>query len=385
MVLDELFEFDDALGIGRHALLMTVGLALEIVIAGNGVIDRALDFAERAAEIGDLLFLLGDLGGERVGLLDEIGDLGLQIGEFRVQKIVLVAGEAGIDRLELVEQLLVAAGFAGLALERDDLAFDFLDDVGDADEVGFRVLEFAERLFLLVLVFVDARGFFEDRAAIFGVGAEDLVDLALGHERVARTADARVHEQALDVAESAGRLVNEVLAVAVAVDAAGDGDLGEIEIDAGKGQGRRVDLGKGHTDLGEIDGLAAVGAIEDHIGHLAAAQRLSRLFAEHPADGVGDVGFAAAVRTDNGGYARQKLERCLFSKRLEADELNALQIHDEVPTPFFGGEDSGAICESKQKTRTYAGGCGQARLAISAGSRFAWKTATTTICLVSTK
>ncbi len=168
-----------------------------------------------------------------------------------------------------------------------------------------------------------------------------------------------VHEQALDVAEAAGRLVDEVFAVAVAVDAAGDGDLGEIEGHAGKRERLRIDLGEGHADFGEIDGFAAVGAVEDDIGHLAAAQGLSGLFAEHPADRVGDVGFAAAVRTDNGGHARQKLKRCLFSKRLEADELKALQIHNEVPTPFFGGKDSGAICESKQKTRTYVGGCGK--------------------------
>ena len=98
MVLDELFEFDDALGIGGHPLLMTVGLALEIVIAGDGVIDGALDFAERPAEIGDLLFLLGDLSGERVGLVDEVGDFRFEIGDFRIQQVVLVAGETGIER-----------------------------------------------------------------------------------------------------------------------------------------------------------------------------------------------------------------------------------------------------------------------------------------------
>jgi len=130
---------------------VAVGLALEFVILRDGGIDGLLDFAERPAEIGDLLFLLGDLRVERIGLMDEIGDFGFEAGEFGVEEIVLVARETGIEGLELVEQLLVAAGFAGLALERDDLAFDFLDDIGDADEVGFRVLEFAEGLFFLVL------------------------------------------------------------------------------------------------------------------------------------------------------------------------------------------------------------------------------------------
>ena len=123
------------------------------------------------------------------------------------------------------------------------------------------------------------------------------------------------------------------------MDAAGDGDFGEIEIDARSDSVSGSTLGERHADLGEVDGFAAIGAVEDHIGHLAAAQGLGGLFAEHPADGVGDVGFAAAVRTDNGGHARQEIKRSLFSKRLEADELKALQIH-WVPTPFFCGEDS---------------------------------------------
>ena len=90
-----------------------------------------------------MLFLLGDLGRERFGLSNKAGDLGFEIGNFRAEPIVLVAREARVERLELVEEFLVTPRLAGLTLERNDLAFDFLDDVGDADEVGFGVLEFA--------------------------------------------------------------------------------------------------------------------------------------------------------------------------------------------------------------------------------------------------
>src|SRR6267142_884954 len=104
-----------------------------------------------------------------------------------MQQVVLVARETRVDSLELVEKLLVAAGLAGLALQRNDLAFDFLDDVGDADKVRLGVLKLAEGFLLLVLVLVDARGFFKNRAAIFGVCAENLVDLSLRHQRITRT------------------------------------------------------------------------------------------------------------------------------------------------------------------------------------------------------
>ena len=43
-------------------------------------------------------------------------------------------------------------------------------------------------------------------------------------------------------------------------------------------------------------GGAAGRAGEDHVLHLAAAQRLRALLAEHPGDGVDDVGLAGAVR-----------------------------------------------------------------------------------------
>ena len=43
-------------------------------------------------------------------------------------------------------------------------------------------------------------------------------------------------------------------------------------------------------------GGAAGGAGEDDVLHLAAAQRLGALLADHPGEGVDDVGLAGAVR-----------------------------------------------------------------------------------------
>src|ERR1019366_6836854 len=106
------------------------------------------------------------------------------------------------------------------------------------------VLELAKGFLLLVLVLVDARGFFKNRAAILGMRAENLVDLSLRHQRVARPADARVHEQSLDVAEAAGRFVDEIFAIAVAMNAARDRDLGEVEVDAREREARGIDLRK---------------------------------------------------------------------------------------------------------------------------------------------
>ena len=48
--------------------------------------------------------------------------------------------------------------------------------------------------------------------------------------------------------------------------------------------------------------FATIGAVENDVGHFSAAEGLSRLLTEHPSDGVRNVGFAAPVRTDNGGH-----------------------------------------------------------------------------------
>jgi hypothetical protein len=190
-------------------------------------------------------------------------------------------------------QLLVAPRLAGLALQGDDLPLDLAQDVGQAQQVLLGLVQLADGLALVGLVLGDAAGFLEHLAAVFGTRAQDAVDAALLHQRVGVGADAGVHEQALDVLQAAGRLVDEVLAFPGAEHAAGHGDLVEAQ-----GQ-RRLAIGQRHADLGHAERLGGVGAVEDHVLHLGPAHGLGALFAQDPADGVRDVALAAAVGPDN--------------------------------------------------------------------------------------
>jgi hypothetical protein len=74
-------------------------------------------------------------------------------------------------------------------------------------------------------------------------------------------------------------------------------------------------------------GLARVGALEDHVLHLAAAEGLGALFAEHPADGVGDVALAAAVGTDDRRHTGLETEGRVVGKTFETVELESLEMH----------------------------------------------------------
>jgi hypothetical protein len=101
----------------------------------------------------------------------------------------------------------------------------------------------------------------------------------------------------LDVLQPAGLAVEVILALAVAMHAAHDLDLVKIAAEL------FLALGQQQRDLADLRRLAALGALEDDVLHLAAAQGLGALLAEHPADRVGDVALAAAVGPDDGGDA----------------------------------------------------------------------------------
>jgi hypothetical protein len=106
----------------------------------------------------------------------------------------------------------------------------------------------------------------------------------------------------VDVAQAARRLVEFVLARAVAENAPRDRDfvVGDAEV--------LLAIAEGQRHLGHAERRARLGAGKDHVLHFAAAQRLGRLLAEHPADAVEDVAFAAAVGPDNGGDSGVKFE-----------------------------------------------------------------------------
>ena len=64
--------------------------------------------------------------------------------------------------------------------------------------------------------------------------------------------------------------------------------------------------------------LPLQGAAEDHVLHLAAPEGLGGLLTHDPADGVGDIRFAAAVGTDDGGDVLSKAENGLVREGLES-------------------------------------------------------------------
>ena len=140
---------------------------------------------------------------------------------------------AGQDEAQLgahlVAQLGEALGLRGLALQGIHLARDFVEDVVEARQVqlGFFEARFGEALLRFELG--DAGGFFDDRAAIGRLAAQDLSNTALFDDRVGLRSETGAHEDVLDIAQAAELAVEQVFAFARPEQAARDDDLALLE------------------------------------------------------------------------------------------------------------------------------------------------------------
>ena len=106
--------------------------------------------------------------------------------------------------------------------------------------------------------------------------------------------------------------VEEILALARAVIPARDHDLGKLRAE----NVRRVVQQQGY--LGKADRAAPGRAAEDHVLHLCAAQRPRGLLPQNPPDGIRNIRFSRAVRTDDRRNAAEKFDLGAIRERLEA-------------------------------------------------------------------
>ena len=228
--------------------------------------------------------------------------------------------------LHLVLVRDVALGLRGLPLQRREAARDLRDDVADAQQVLPRLIHLLLGLLLPGLVLGDAGGLFDQHPAIFGARRDDEPDLSLLDDRVRLGADAGAEEQIGDVLEADLGLVDQVLARAVAEEAARDGDLGVVAV-----FDRQPCVGiavlEGHRDLGHAVRAAVLGAVEDDVLHRAAAEVLRALLAHAPSNRVDDVGFAAAVRADDAHDVGVEVDDRAVHERLEAADFELTDAH----------------------------------------------------------
>ena len=320
-----------------------VGL-LELLLGGVRLETRAL-------ELG---LARGEARLRVVGLERQAIDLALLEDDPAAKLEELVRSVVELEVLELAAIGDVALGLGRLALERAEVSLDLRDDVADAQQVLLRHLHLPLGLLLPALELRDAGGLLDEEAAVLRLRADDEADLALLDDRVGLRPDARSEEEVGDVLQADGRLVDQVLAVAVAMEATRDRDVGVVlvfERDV-----RRVVVLERERDLGEVGRRSRLGAAEDDVLHAAAAEVLRALLAHRPANRVDDVRLAAAVRADDAHDLVVEIDHGPVDERLEAAELETLDLHGPRKTSEEAISEMGISCGEPRVRRTSRGG-----------------------------
>ena len=256
------------------------------------------------------------LGGPGFGLL--AGGLlvvGLHLDGVGPDPLQTVQPDGDLQSPQLVPEDQILFGLLALLPQGLHLELQLGDLVVDPHQILVGALQLPLGLLLPVSVAGDAGGLLKDLPAVGGLDGQNFVDLALADDGVALPAQARVHEQLVDVLQPDGTAVDIVLALAGAVVPPGDHHLGLLHVEDMRGvvQHQRY--------LGVARLLALGGAAEDHVLHLAAPEGPGGLLPHDPADGVGDIGFAGPVGPHDGGDVLGEGQHRLVREGLEALDL----------------------------------------------------------------
>ena len=247
-----------------------------------------------------------------------VAHLGLERGP-QSDEVVGEQAQAGVAQVGL--HLGGAAGDLRLAAERLELAAQLGGEVLQPREVGLHRVELAQRLLLALAVLQDARGLLDEPPPVLRARLQHRVELALADDDVQLAADAAVAQQLLHVDEPAAAAVDRVLRRAIAEHQPGDADLGVVD------RQHAVGVVDRERHLGPAERRARGRPGEDDVLHLAAAQRLGPLLAEHPRDRVDDVALARPVRPDDARDPRLEAQGRRRREGLEALEREALEVH----------------------------------------------------------
>ena len=262
---------------------------------------------------------------------------------------------------QLLVQPLMPSGLCGLAFQAAALLLDFEDDVVDAREVLLRGLELELGGAAAGLVLGDAGRLFDQLPPIGGPRRQDQANLSLLDDCVGLGAQARVHQQLVDVLQATVLAVDQVFTLARSIEPSNQFDITSggaelLEHVLGRRRFRRelptgarsvamaIAVGprnlhrhraarqRGHAaqsqpHFGGAGRLACVATAEDDVFHLFAAEAARALLAQHPRNRVGDVALAAPVGTDDGGDPAIEGELRAVGKGFEAGDFKAFKPH----------------------------------------------------------
>ena len=238
----------------------------------------------------------------------------LRLQLLQLPGILFVFDQKSVD-IQALERISVAEvdpGLLLLLLQGGDLFLQLTHDVRQPGQVVALALQLFQGLVLAVLVLDNTGRLVKEGAPVLGLVGQDPVDLALADDGVALLADTGVIEELVDIAQTADRPVEEVLALAAPVDPARHRHLPVIDGE------RPVRIVQCDGNISKAKRPACLCPREDDILHRGPAQLLDSLLAQHPPDRVRDIALAAAVGSHDPGDAVLKFKSGFVCKGLEA-------------------------------------------------------------------
>ena len=274
-----------------------------------------------AGRVGELLLGAAALGEHRLEPLlrgaprERRRGLALaRLGEPLVERREVELGDARAQLRDLAAQLLGALGGGRLQRERPQPLAHLVLEIARALDLRRDARELQLGAVAPRLEAAEAGRLLDQRAPLLGLRREDRLDLALPDDRVHALAEAEVGEQLDEVEAPHGGLVDEVLALAAAMQPPRDRELGVLD------RPRAVVVVEQELDLAEVGGAAVRRAGEEHVVGLLGAQLVRAERAGGPADRVGDVRLAGAVRPDDHADARLEAHLDEIREGLEATQ-----------------------------------------------------------------
>ena len=197
------------------------------------------------------------------------------------------------------------------------------EEILHPQQVGLGRLQLQFGLMPARLQAADARRLLEQTAPIGRLGVHDRADPALTDDRRAVRARSGIGEQDLDVARPHFPAVHPEHRSGAAADPPRQLQL-VVVAQLRQGQRRAAQM---QLHLRQVERRPGDGAGEDHGVHLVAAQAARRCLAHHPAQGIDQIGFAAAIGAHDAGQPRLDQQLGRMPERLEAGEAELGDLH----------------------------------------------------------
>ena len=229
--------------------------------------------------------------------------------------------DSSLEAGDLAAQLLGPLRRSRLERERPQAFPDLVLEVAGALDLGGHPRQLQLRSVATPLETAQPRRLLEQRPPLGGLARQDLLDAPLADDR-GPGGQPDLRQQLDEVDATHPRAVQQVLALAAAVQPAREGDLRERQLGEGS-----VLVVEEQLDLAEVGAPSTGGAGEEDVVGLLGPQLAGRERPGRPEQRVSDVRLPGAVGPDDHGDAGLQANLDRVRERLEAAQAQRAQVH----------------------------------------------------------